>query len=91
MSDEARSNDLAVAGFVLALCALVLFWVPFLNVIMWVLSIVFSGIGLSRAAERGGAGRRLAIAGLAISLGVMALLILVLIGLFVPGSISVSP
>ena len=42
MSDEARSNDLAVAGFVLALCALVLFWVPFLNVIMWVLSIVFS-------------------------------------------------
>ena len=91
MSDEARSNGLAIAGFVLALCALVLSWVPFFNVIMWVLSIVFSGIGLSRAGDRGDAGRGLAIAGLAISLGAIALSILVLFGLFIHGSIFIFP
>ncbi|MYA41148.1 MAG: DUF4190 domain-containing protein [Gemmatimonadetes bacterium] len=61
-------NGLAVAGFVCALCSVVLFWVPGLNFILWVLGIVFSGIGLSRANNQGRSGRGLAIAGLVIAL-----------------------
>ena len=83
-----RSNGLAVAGFVLAVCAIVFFWLPILNFVMWVLAIVFSGIGYSRAKAPGSPGRGLAIAGLAIALGAMVLSILALIGLFAIGSMA---
>ncbi|MCY4368254.1 MAG: hypothetical protein OXF41_02290 [bacterium] len=77
-----QSNGLAVAGCILALCAVVFFWVPILNFVMSVLGIVFSGIGFSRAKAPGSPGRGLAIAGLAIALGAMVLSILVIIALF---------
>lgn len=83
-----QSNGLAVAGFILAICAVVLFWIPFLNFIMWVLAIVFSGIGYSRSKAPGSTGRGLAIAGLAIALGAMVLSILAVIGLFAIGSMA---
>lgn len=73
----ADGNGLAVAGFTLAVCAVALFFVPVLAQILWVLGLVFSGAGLSRA--RGG--RRhggLAKAGLIISLVGAGVLILVL-------------
>ena len=74
-------NGLATAGFVLAVCAVAFFWVPFINFILWVLGLVFSGIGYSRAKAPGSTGRGLAIAGLAITLGGLVLLILGIAGL----------
>ncbi len=72
-----RSNGLAVAGFVCSLVALVMFWVPGLNFILWVLGIVFSAIGLSAARRHAAPHRGLAIAGLVIALVPGTLLLLV--------------
>lgn len=73
-------NGMAIAGFVLALCAYPLFWL----VVPWILGVVFSGIGLYRSQFLPGrAGKGLAIAGLALSLGPVALLfVLIVIGAF---------
>lgn len=68
---ERASNGLGTAGFILALLALVFCWVPVLDWILWILGLVFSLIGVFKVP------RGFAIAGLAISLFVLILLILV--------------
>ena len=68
MSDHTNeSNGIGVAGFVLALLAFFFGWVPFLGWIMWVLGLVFSAIGISKA-RRIKKGMGLSVAGLIISL-----------------------
>ena len=71
-------NGLAVAGFVCSLVSLVMFWVPGFNFIVWILGIVFSGIGLSRSNKQGAPHRGLAIAGLTIALIPGTLLVFVI-------------
>ncbi len=71
-----QGNGMAVAGFVLALCSVVLFWFPAVNFLCWVLGIVFSAIGLKRANDHGLPNRGLAIAGLVVALVPGTLLIL---------------
>lgn len=73
-------NGIATAGFVLAVLAVVLFWALGVNLILWVLGLVFSAIGYSRAKAPGSTGRGLAIAGLAITLGGLVLIILFIAG-----------
>ena len=76
---------MAVAGFILALCTGLLFIVPGLNFVCWLLGLIFSGVGLSRANKLGLPHRGLAIAGLVISLAGLALAIigtLILVGAF---------
>lgn len=73
-------NGLATAGFVLAVCAAAFSWLIVINFILWVLGLVFSAIGYSRAKAPGSTGRGLAIAGLAITLGGLVLIILVVAG-----------
>lgn len=58
---EKKGNGLGTTGFVLALIALLLCWIPILNWILWILGVIFSLIGVFRP-KRG-----LAIAGLIIS------------------------
>jgi hypothetical protein len=57
-----KSNGIGTAGFVLALVALFLGWIPFLGWVLWLLGLIFSFIGVFRTPKG------LAIAGLAISL-----------------------
>ena len=66
-----KSNGMGTAGFVLALIALFLGWVPFLGWIVWLLGLIFSAIGVFREPKG------LAIAGLVISLIGIILLIAV--------------
>lgn len=67
---QSRSNGMAIAGFVCALVALVLFWLPVISWVLWVLGLVFSLIGVFKAP------RGFAIAGLIITfIGVIILLI----------------
>lgn len=66
-----RSNGLGTAGFVLALIALFLGWIPVVGWIMWLLGLIFSACGIFKAP------RGLAIAGLVISLLGMILLLVV--------------
>ena len=63
------TNGLAIAGFVLAICAVVLFWFPVVGQVLWILGLIFSAIGLSKARQTEGRPQyRLAVAGVAISL-----------------------
>ena len=66
-----KSNGMGTAGFVLALIALFLGWVPFLGWIIWLLGLIFSAVGVFREPKG------LAIAGLVISLIGIILLIVV--------------
>ena len=66
-----KSNGIGTAGFVLALIAVFLGWVPFLGWIIWLLGLIFSAVGLSRQPKG------LAIAGLVMSLIGIVLLIVV--------------
>lgn len=59
---EKRSNGVGTAGFVLALIALFLGWVPILGWIIWLLGLILSFAGIFKKP------RGLAIAGLVISL-----------------------
>lgn len=59
--EEKKSNGLGVAGFVLSLISLALFWVPYLNFFLPILGLIFSFIGVFRKP------RGLSIAGLVIS------------------------
>ncbi len=59
---EKSSNGLGTAGFILALLALLLYWIPVLDFTLWILGLIFSFIGIFKRP------RGLAIAGLVISL-----------------------
>lgn len=72
-SPQGQGNPgMAIGGFVVGLIGLLLFWVPFLGVILALIGLVLSVLGMRQANERG-APKGLAIAGLACSiLGVLA-------------------
>ncbi|HOR83001.1 MAG TPA: hypothetical protein PLF32_10165 [Bacteroidales bacterium] len=66
---EKKSNDIGTAGFVLALIAIFLGWVPVLGWIIWLLGLILSFVGVFKQPKG------LAIAGLVISLiGIILLL-----------------
>ena len=77
---ERRSNGVGVAGFVLALIAIFLGWVPVLGWIMWLLGLILSFVGIFKAP------RGLAIAGLVISLIGIILILTVFGSLLALGS-----
>ena len=58
---EHKSNGMAIAGFVLSIIGLLVCWIPALNIITWVLGLLFSFIGVFKAP------RGFAVAGLIIS------------------------
>lgn len=39
---------MGIAGFILGICSIVFCWIPFLNVVLSILGLVFSIIGLKR-------------------------------------------
>ncbi len=68
---EKNSNGLGTAGFVLALIALFLGWIPIIGWIIWLLGLILSFAGVFKTP------RGLAIAGLVISLiGIILLLVI---------------
>ncbi len=60
--NDRKSNGVGTAGFVLALVAIFLVWVPVLGWILWLLGLILSFVGVFKEP------RGLAIAGLVISL-----------------------
>jgi len=70
MSNVQRSNGIAIAGFVFALLALILGWIPILGWILWFLGVLLSLIGVFKQP------RGLAIAGLIVSfIGIILILL----------------
>ncbi|MFC2089714.1 hypothetical protein ACFLT1_02975 [Bacteroidota bacterium] len=78
---EKQKNGLGVAGFILALVALFLGWIPIVGWILWVLGLVFSAIAVFKKP------RGFAIAGLAISLIGVILLLVVFAGAGIAASL----
>jgi len=76
---EKKSNGIGVAGFVLALIAIFLGWVPVLGWLLWLLGLIFSFIGVFKTPKG------LAIAGLVISL-IGIILLLVVFGAIIGGA-----
>lgn len=72
------NNGMAIAGLVLAICAIAVSWLPGVNFVCWILGLIFSIVGL-RNANRGAPYRGLAIAGLVISLAGIVLIIVLII------------
>ncbi|MFD1162796.1 hypothetical protein [Hwangdonia seohaensis] len=67
--EEKKSNGIGTAGFVLALIALFIGWVPFIGWIIWILGLIFSFVGVFKSPKG------LAIAGLVISfIGIILLI-----------------
>lgn len=65
------SNGLGTAGFVVGLIGLLFSFLPLIGVIAWplvILGIIFSGIGISKAAKGVATNKGLAIAGLVVSI-----------------------
>ena len=75
-ADHAGANRVGVAALVIGICGVPLFWVPFVNLLCPVLSLILGAIGIQRAG-RTGTGRLPAVAGLVLAGA------LFLIGLFV--------
>ncbi|MCT4636587.1 MAG: hypothetical protein N4A72_02670 [Bacteroidales bacterium] len=74
------SNGIGTAGFILALVAVVFGWVPVLGQISWLLGLIFSAVGISKA-NKVNKGKGLSIAGLIISLaGLIIGIILISVG-----------
>lgn len=71
---EERSG-LGIAGFVIGLVLIFLFWIPVLGVLLGILGIVFSIMGIKRSKKRG-----LAIAGLVLS--IIGLLLAIVVTIF---------
>ena len=70
-----QANGVGTAGFVLALIAIFLGWVPVLGWILWVLGLILSFVGVFKKP------RGLAIAGLVISLICLILLVAVFVAI----------
>ena len=67
-----KGNGIGIAGFVLAIVALIFCWLPVINWILWILGLVFSIIGMFKKPKG------LAIAGLVISLAAILISLLII-------------
>lgn len=63
-----QNSGMAVAGMMLGICSLVLFWASLLGPLLAVMGIIFSSLGMSQTSRPGFTGRGMAIAGLVCSL-----------------------
>ena len=80
--NQNKSNGIGTAGFVLAIIALFLGWIPILGWLVWLTGLVLSFVGIFRKPKG------LAIAGLVISLIGIILLIFIFAGLAAFGAAS---
>ena len=77
-----KSNGVGIAGFVFALIALFLGWIPVLGWILWVVGLVLSFIGVFKKPKG------LSIAGLVISL--IGLIMILVVGAAILAAIGLS-
>jgi uncharacterized protein DUF4190 len=59
-----QTNGLAIAGMVCGILGLVLFWFPYLGIVLGILGLVFGVLGRNRAVQLGGVGQGMALAGI---------------------------
>ena len=74
-----QTSGMAVAGMVLGILSLVLFWASLLAPLLALLGIIFSSVGMSQGSKPGWTGKGMAIAGLVCSLITAAVWVLLVI------------
>ena len=80
-SDARRGNGLGIAGFVVALVGLLLFWIPVFGVVLAVVGVTLSAVGLRASRKYLAPHKGLSIAGLV--LGLIALVVSILFTILV--------
>lgn len=80
---DKKTNGIGTAGFVLALIAIFLGWVPVLGWILWLLGLIFSIVGIFREPKG------FAIAGLVLSL-IGIIFLLTVFGAIMAGAAALS-
>lgn len=80
---DKKNNGIGTAGFVLALIAIFLGWVPVLGWILWLLGLIFSIVGIFREPKG------FAIAGLVLSL-IGIIFLLTVFGAIMAGAAALS-
>ena len=70
-------NNMATAGFILALFTFLFGWIPVFGWVTWILGVIFSWIGLSQSKSLEGKGRGLAIAGLLLSFAGLIMILII--------------
>ncbi len=74
------SNGLAIAGMVLGITSVVLFWLSWIATIIAIVGLILSLVGLSKSKQLGGIGRGMAIAGvITSSVGIVASIVLLVV------------
>ncbi|HLS30357.1 MAG TPA: hypothetical protein VK021_05840 [Flavobacteriaceae bacterium] len=79
---QPQNNTMGITGFILALVALFIGWIPILGWMVWVLGLIFSIVGLTKEPKG------FAIAGLIISFLGIILLIILFMGILSLGFLS---
>ena len=74
---QPQANGVGLAGGVVGIVALCLFWIPFLDLVLAIVAVALAAVGMNRANHLGGASKGMAITGLVT--GIVALLLSVLI------------
>ena len=69
--EQRKKNGIGLTGFIMSIVCLVTSWAPGLNIVMWILGLVFSAVGVFRKPKG------FAIAGLTISM--ISLLVIILL------------
>lgn len=74
-----QTSGMAVAGMVLGILSLLLFWASLLAPLLAILGIVFSTLGMSQSSKPGWTGMGMAVAGLVCSLITAAIWVLIVV------------
>ena len=80
VKEQKAKNGIGLTGFILSILCLVISWAPGLNIVMWILGLVFSAVGVFKKPKG------FAIAGLVISM--ISLLVIILLAAVIGELIS---
>ena len=77
-----QQNGMAIAGMVLGIASLALFWLSYIATVIGVVGLILSIIGLNKSKTMGGVGRGMAMAGIITSsLGIVASIVITIVAI----------
>ncbi len=77
------TNGVGVAGGVVGIVAVVLFWFPFIGAILGIIAVSLGGVGLQRAKQMGGSSKGMSVTGIVCGSVALVLNILTFVSIIV--------
>ncbi len=78
MGQPQRTNGMAIAGLVVGIISLILWWIPFFGLVPPIVGIILSNLG-----RRAATGRTMAIVGLVLSIIALVLALIIVVLFFI--------